>query len=572
VLGQASRRQQAIMSGTFHDHNEQEEKTKLCHLWLLPHELFLSLSEYLLENGKKKFFQFNDDWRYFVNTSKEYLGELKRQTRYISLANNSTQFLRDPLFRQRILSLVDDPSLQISCDFLRNGGVGKPYDASVLCNLNQIHINFDDEPLSLFTNVEEVHLRTGNREGYLPDFKCLAKVKKKLSITIWNADDEDDEVYGKDMSPNYDLSCLSPTLESLSLTNANRVHNYHLFTNLRVVELCSCDSIKDVSCFRNAKTVKLSWCRYVTNVNSLSNVKELDLISCDGVTDVSALGRVEVMKIGGCKNLHDLSALSTVHTLRVSDFPKNLLSSLKQNTVLNVSYFRSELTSIQFLAGNKLLRELDFSGNENLRDISMLSTVEVLDITGCLSITSLTGLTALKELKMSGVEGIESGFEVFQQLKKLRIGKVVHRNQTIQALEKAPFLSSLTLLYSNLPIDSLIQVEDLVLWDCQELTEFPATLILLRSLKISGCYNLESFPAFLPFLQFLHISGTDKLALLKIFGEPNSPPINEVEISYCSGLKEIQISRIITSLVIQRCWNLKEISGNELVRSLKEEH
>jgi hypothetical protein len=202
----------------------------------------------------------------------------------------------------------------------------------------------------------------------------------------------------------------------------------------------------------------------------------------------------------------------------------------------------------------------------------MLSTVEVLNITDCHWIKSLTGLTALKELHMSGVEGIESGFEVFHQLKKLTIGKVIHINLTIQALEKAPALSCLTLSFSNLPIDSLTQVKDLVLWYCQVLTEFPATLIHLRSLKISGCNNLESFLAFLPSLQILHIHGENKLSLLKIFGESNSSPVNEVKISHCSGLTEIQISRKITSLGIQGCDNLKGISGKELVRSLKEQH
>jgi hypothetical protein len=540
-------------------------------------------------------------------------GGAERLTQYIALNHNySNQFLVDEV-RQRILSLVHDPSSQISCSFGALGRVGEHYDAANLCNLNRIHINCDARSLSLITNVEEVHLSMWNNQ-YLDDFRCLAQVKKKLFITICDVDDEDG---GTDVSPFYDLSCLSATLESLSLSNVDQIANYHLFTNLREVELDTCDSIEEVSCFRNAESVTLSWCRYVTNVNSLSKVKELILIGCDGVTDVSALGRVGVMTVANCKNLHDLSALSTVHTLTVSYFPGNLLSSLKQNTVLNLSYFSSELTSIQFLVGNKVLRVLNISNNENLhdismlgkkalrvlnisnnenlrdismlgkkalrvlnisnneniRDISMLSTVEVLDITNCPLVTSLPGLTALKELNMSGVEGIESGFgNIFQQLKKLRIGKVIHRHQIIQALEKAPFLSSLTLFNSNLPIDSLSQVKDLVFWYCLDLTEFRATFIHLRSLKISGCRNLESFPAFLPFLQLLYIGGSDKLSLLKIFGDPNSPPINQVEISHCSLLTQIQITRKITSLEILKCRNLKEICGKELIRSLKDFH
>jgi hypothetical protein len=96
------------------EHGRHSGNTKQCHLGLLPEDLFRILSEYLLDNGKKKFFEFND-WRNLMNTSKSYFAKLKRESRYITLKNNSNHFLNDPLFRQRVLSLVEDPNLQISC-------------------------------------------------------------------------------------------------------------------------------------------------------------------------------------------------------------------------------------------------------------------------------------------------------------------------------------------------------------------------------------------------------------------------------------------------------------------------
>jgi hypothetical protein len=163
---------------------------------------------------------------------------------------------------------------------------------------------------------------------------------------------------------------------------------------------------------------------------------ELVFQYCDGVADVSELGRVKKMEIRYCRNLHDLSGLSTVHTLAVSLVPENLLPSLNQNTVLNLSYFLTDCYSIQFLEGNKLLRELNISGLKYIQDISMLNTVEVLNISNCCSIRSLTGLTALKELDMTGVDGVESGFEVFQQLTALTIGKVIRFKRITQCIRK----------------------------------------------------------------------------------------------------------------------------------------
>jgi hypothetical protein len=201
----------------------------------------------------------------------------------------------------------------------------------------------------------------------------------------------------------------------------------------------------------------------------------------------------------------------------------------------------------------------------------MLKTVEVLDISYCDSIHSLTGLTALKELDMRGVENIESGYEVFQKLTKLSIGNVNVRNEKhiIEALEKAVNLTSLTLYCSNLPFETLTQVQNLTLNECEHLTEFPATFVPLKSLEIASCRGLVSFPVILPSLQDLSIYGSGKLPLLQVFAEPNCPLLDNVNISMCAILEEIQITRRITKLVIEQCRGLRKISAKEFVRSMK---
>jgi hypothetical protein len=338
------------------------------------------------------------------------------------------------------------------------------------------------------------------------------------------------------------------------------------------VEFYGCLSIEDVSCFRRAEIVKFLTCRRVINVNSLKNVVELVFHCCDGITDVSELGRVKRLEISDCKNLHDISCLSTVHTLTVANVAKNLLSSLNQNTFLHLLRYQVKLSSIHFLAGNKLLRVLNISKNEDIQDISMLTTVEVLNINRCHLITSFTGLTALKELKMKGVSMVESGFEVFEQLTRISIGKVNYWERTTQALEKALFLSSLTLDGSNLPIEGFTQVQDLTVRNSTMLIEFPATLIHLKSLILQRCMVLVSFPSFLPSLHVLVIEGSDELSQLNIVGNSDSSPLTSVSVSYCRGLKEIQMTRRISSLDILSCPNLIEISGKDLVRSLKDKH
>jgi hypothetical protein len=161
----------SAMNSNFHydDDHEEEQKdhgkknSKSCPLWLLPQELFRFLSDYLLDNGKRKEVNFADDWRCFMNTNKANLAELKKQTQNISLTKNSNQFLVDPLFRQRILTLVDDPSLQISCAFHSLGAIGEHYDANPLSNMKQITVSSCNAlSLSMITNVEIVRYTTNH--------------------------------------------------------------------------------------------------------------------------------------------------------------------------------------------------------------------------------------------------------------------------------------------------------------------------------------------------------------------------------------------------------------------------
>jgi hypothetical protein len=175
------------------------------------------------------------------------------------------------------------------------------------------------------------------------------------------------------------------------------------------VEFCFCELITDVPGFQHAEIVNFQQCQNVTNVNSLAGVKELVLKDCRGPTDVSELGRVKKLEISNCENLHDLTALYSSYSQCFS-VPGTSSFSIKPKYCLGISFFDLDFSSIEFLAGNKTLRELDISSNMNIRNISMLNAVVVLNIRSCSLVTSLVGLTALRELNMVGVEKIETGF------------------------------------------------------------------------------------------------------------------------------------------------------------------
>jgi hypothetical protein len=136
-----------------------------------------------------------------MNTNKSYFAELTKQTRYISLNNSSNQFLVEPLFRQKILSLVDDPSFQISCNFGLLGEFGEYLDGYQSSNVDQIRI-FDCKArtLSSLTSVESVENQTCDS---FVDFNSFAHVKGCLSFSHVGCHYE---------ISLYDLSCLSSSL------------------------------------------------------------------------------------------------------------------------------------------------------------------------------------------------------------------------------------------------------------------------------------------------------------------------------------------------------------------------
>jgi hypothetical protein len=101
-----------------------ETQQKSCVLFYLPAEIFRLVANTFLRGDETtqnaKVFKFCRDWRNFMNSQKEFLGEWKKENQLISLSSHlSKEFYRSLSSRKQVLGYVKYPEeqLELSIDF-----------------------------------------------------------------------------------------------------------------------------------------------------------------------------------------------------------------------------------------------------------------------------------------------------------------------------------------------------------------------------------------------------------------------------------------------------------------------
>jgi hypothetical protein len=241
----------------------------------IPHDLLFLVANYLLpkERQNKLIFRYSYDWRNFINTSKEYFREWKKQTQLIVLdPEYALKFIRSLDFSDGIIQLVEDSLHQLELRFLRTRFQEHELHSidrvkcfsAVCCTIPKIpqivsHLSLDACDIdqfscdSVITNLELINCTIRSSGWRTVDLRTL-------TIT------EEASFSGMDLQ-NY--QSLSSLLKSVSVED--------------------CDSISDVSCFSKIQKLKFANCPNITDVSCLGDVRELSFWNCQGITDVSSL-------------------------------------------------------------------------------------------------------------------------------------------------------------------------------------------------------------------------------------------------------------------------------------------
>jgi hypothetical protein len=313
-----------------------------CYVASTPRDLLYFLANYLLpvEEQQKQNFTYSFDLRNFVNTSQRQFGEWKKKTRVIVLKSDRAElFLNSSTFRNRVLSMIEDPLEQLELQFLYGsrtevspsfpGGVrkitvecGKIENVSVFCN----HI--------VLRNCIVHHLQD------CPPFR-------KLEFRDCPVDEGD-------------LSSL--TILEEAFFSPSHPTNLYTLADLKYLKLKDSLSVTDVSCLRNVPKLEFVGCPMIRDVSGLTDVHELSFIKCHGITDVSSLGSVHKLKFSFCDNIRDVFALGNVHILAIAYCPGvSDVSALGNVYELHLIHC-NQIRDISALRNVKEMHLWDFSG------------------------------------------------------------------------------------------------------------------------------------------------------------------------------------------------------------------
>jgi hypothetical protein len=503
-------------------------------LIFLPRDILSFIANYFLveEEQNKKIFPYSYDWRNFMNTSKHYFGQWKKESQLIVLSCPYVEgFYLSEEFQERILSTIENPRLQLDLIF------------NYLQYYSSNHLTIDLETIK---NVRKISVEgTGGHYSVVPrvvnvDEVCLHHCPVE-DLSYWSNAKAVEFIPDSTIWRNsFDLTPLE-NIEK-GIFNFSRCVNYHLLANLQSLQLSYCDSISEVRCFQNISVLDLQGCSKITDVSSLGRARKLNLSHCKNISDVSALGNAHTLDLSYCDKVRDLSVLKWVYSLKFHGFKGHDLSGL-ENIVI-----------------------LDISDSRDVSDISMLQSVEDLTINGCSKVSNLNDLGKLKALELDWEIRITSeGSDIFQQLRKLDIDGDISDDTEI--------IATLNFWQDSQFLMSLNNLQELSISECHSLTAFPM-ITGLRSLEIVTCSSLKTIPAF-PSLGYLKISECFSLDVLTILGDTDTDsdslkyPLYTLTVSYCEALTKIQINRKVFKFRIDSCEDLKILELHHQVGHLK---
>jgi hypothetical protein len=530
-----------------------------CLLLSIPREIFFFFANYLLriDEQNKLHFQYSNDWKNLMNTSKEYVEKWKRETqiivlkpvymkkfsRYLEFRDSILRNIVNP-FEQLVLRFEYSPHMDLSTlsavrklDIVRGVVDNYPLMISDLvlydCRINQLPVGLPVRSLKITRTFSPSATHT-------VDASCLKIMEEAIFSSV--------ELH------NYQTLA---HLKYFSATNSTSIGDVTCFQNVRVLKLHSCPNITDVSCLGNVHDLELSDCG-ITDVSALGQVFKLNLSNCRDITDVSALGKVYDLNLANCPSIIDVTALGCVHTLNLNDCRGVTdISSLENVYPLSITGFKG--TDVSALRSVVKLN-LTYSSRD-ITDLSALTKVQELQIEKGPCVSHFVTMTNLRKLAIGAASGlavkfqVSSGVEVFENLVDLKATLVDFLQET-----QPDSLQGLSLSH-------LKRIRRLEFHRCT-LNTFPMTLNHLLSLTLMSCTGFTVIPAF-PNLDCLELEGCFELAELEVEGSSVSRPVSTVKILGCDHLYRLRVFRKVSQFTIDRASRLEQLVVKQQINSLK---
>lgn len=498
-----------------------KDKMLLVHL---PVEIFRFIQSYINKI----------DHFYFLNSSKEYFHQLKRESLYFSLnIHYSNEYMNNPIFRDLLLSKIENGWKQISLS--RNTTIDNfPPDLPVHRIIFGGFWN-QQELITDFHHIEIVKgvTYTGASIPLIPQIKELTLMRCGALVDVSN------------------LSHLS----KLELIVATELPDITPLKNIPHLTLSNCRKIEDYSMFNGSKQrfLRISDSSLLTNVKSFTGIRQLILHSCYQLEDISPLKGIYSLTISSCSRVKDISGLGNHHRLAIENCSYALRG---YDSLYHIPHIRLNACNISDMKVLQYATSVSLLQCSEITDVTPLKDLKFLVIDFCYRIMDITSLSNIPDLTL-----------VYQE----EIPPLNHlKNQ------------KLFLEYYNKAFIYPIPVKDNL--------HYYQYLKNMKELIISYCDDIiqllqEGYIEYFQHLSLLtignsqvlkHVNGLGDLPNLRILSCPNLSDINGlggknhyVELDSCEKIEDVSSLSRVPMVYIRYCKNIKDYDCLAKVERLK---
>lgn len=211
----------------------------------------------------------NDDYHYFLNTSKKHFTDLKRRTIFFPLNKTiSEQYLKDKDFQSLLLSKVEDGWKQIKIFH------------------DPVYFRFMYDPT----------------------------VPHLTDLTV-------DEIFTADRTK---LRPFPLHVKELTISKGLKLRDVSNASHLLKISINQADFLEDISPLQNVPDLTFQSCPLISNFSMLNgqHQKKLTIINCKKLINVSSFDSIRIIVIKDCFELQNISPLYGVYDLTIIKCPK----------------------------------------------------------------------------------------------------------------------------------------------------------------------------------------------------------------------------------------------------------
>jgi hypothetical protein len=230
-------------------------------------------------------------------------------------------------------------------------------------------------------------------------YSCIVDPRYQLSINLSYFDYESHSRSIRELRLQQSLKQLT-SLYSVLLSRNSLVTELSSFRDFHLLDISNCYKIRNpndqLTKLRDIQILNISGLRNLTEIKSLNNINSLIAYGLPYLTEIKNVGNLSSIMLGDCAALKSVKGLKHVTDVKISDCPH--ITDLFTLTNVKSLRFSGELPSFPPLLNFTEVEELQIRNKLQIKDITKLQKVKILDIYGCRNIQELECLPCLEKV------------------------------------------------------------------------------------------------------------------------------------------------------------------------------